>query len=139
VISRFISALLNNEQPVIYGDGEQTRDFVYVSDVVKANVIACHSVTGVYNIACQKSVSLNTLAEVMGKILGIEVHPRYESPRAGDIRHSMADIGLAKGIGYNPDYSLDEGLAETIQWFREGTIGTIRDGVHECENCRRER
>jgi len=70
VISRFISALLNNEQLVIYGDGDQTRDFVYVSDVVKANVIASSSATGVYNIACQKSISLNTLAEVMGKILG---------------------------------------------------------------------
>ena len=122
VISRFISALLNNEQPVIYGDGEQTRDFVYVSDVVKANIIASRSVTGVYNIACQKSISLNTLVEVMGKILGKEVHPRYESPRSGDIRHSMADIGRAKGIGYNPDYSLDDGLTETIQWFKDGKI-----------------
>jgi UDP-glucose 4-epimerase len=118
VISRFISALLNNEQPVIYGDGEQTRDFVYVSDVVKANVIASRSATGVYNIACQKNISLNTLAEVMGKILGKEVHPRYELSRVGDIRHSLADIGRAKGIGYHPDFSLDEGLIKTIQWFR---------------------
>jgi UDP-glucose 4-epimerase len=120
VISRFISALLNNEQPVIYGDGEQTRDFVYVSDVVKANVLSSRSATGVYNIACQKSISLNTLAEVMGEILGKEVHPRYESPRAGDIRHSLADIGRAKDMGYSPDYSLDDGLIETIQWFRNG-------------------
>ena len=126
VISRFISALLNNEQPVIYGDGEQTRDFVYVSDVVKANILSSRSVTGVYNIACQKSISLNTLAEVMGKILGKEVHPRYESSRAGDIRHSLADIGRAKGMGYNPDYSLEDGLIETIQWFRNGKI---RDGM----------
>jgi UDP-glucose 4-epimerase len=122
VISRFISALLNNEQLVIYGDGEQTRDFVYVSDVVKANVIASRSAPGVYNIACQKSISLNTLAEVMGKILGKEVHPRYEPPRVGDIRHSLADIGRAKGMGYHPDFSLDDGLIETIQWFRNGTI-----------------
>lgn len=120
VISRFVSSLLNNEQPVIYGDGEQTRDFVYVADVVKANIIACSNVraTGVYNIACQKSISLNTLVEVIGEILGKEVHPRYELPRAGDIRHSLADIAQAKGIGYYPDYSLDDGLMETIQWFK---------------------
>jgi UDP-glucose 4-epimerase len=124
VISRFISALLNNEQPVIYGDGEQTRDFVYVADVVKANVLACHSAsaTGVYNIACQMSISLNKLAEIMGKILGREAHPRYELPRAGDIRHSLADITQAKVIGYYPDYSLEEGLMETIQWFKDRVV-----------------
>lgn len=122
VISRFICALLNNELPVIYGDGEQTRDFVYVADVVKANLMACRSATGGYNIACQKSISLNTLAEVMGGILGKKVHPRYELPRAGDIRHSLADISRAKGIGYYPDYSLEDGLIETIQWFRDGMV-----------------
>jgi UDP-glucose 4-epimerase len=124
VISRFVSALLTNEQPVIYGDGEQTRDFVYVADVVKANMIACHSAsaTGVYNIACQKSISLNTLAEVIGEILGREVHAIYELPRAGDIRHSLADITKAKVIGYYPDYSLDDGLMETIQWFKDRMV-----------------
>lgn len=119
VISRFISILLKGEQPVIYGDGEQTRDFVYVKDVVKANVLASQSrVSGVYNIACGKSISLNVLAEGIGEILGREVRPRYEAPRSADIRHSLADICKARGLGYSPDYSIEDGLKETIRWYR---------------------
>lgn len=118
VISRFISALLNDEQPVIYGDGEQTRDFVYVNDVVSANILASRGAPGVYNIACAKSISLNTLVKVIGKILAKEVRPRYESARAGDIKHSLADINRAKGMGYLPKYDLEEALLETIEWFK---------------------
>ena len=119
VISRFISALLNDEQPVIYGDGEQTRDFVYVNDVVSANILASRGAPGVYNIACAKSISLNTLVTVIGKILAKEVRPRYESARAGDIKHSVADINRAKGMGYLPKYNLEEALLETIEWFKK--------------------
>jgi UDP-glucose 4-epimerase len=118
VISRFISALLNDEQPVIYGDGEQTRDFVYVNDVVFANILASRALPGVYNIACAKSISLNTLVKVIGKILAKEVRPRIESARAGDIKHSLADISRAKGMGYFPKYDLEEALLETIEWFK---------------------
>ncbi|MCK9566013.1 MAG: NAD-dependent epimerase/dehydratase family protein [Methanothrix sp.] len=118
VISRFISALLNDEQPVIYGDGEQTRDFVYVNDVVSANILASRAAPGVYNIACAKRISLNTLVKVIGKILAKEVRPRYESARAGDIKHSLADINRAKGMGYFPKYDLEEALLETIEWFK---------------------
>ncbi|MDD2756793.1 MAG: NAD-dependent epimerase/dehydratase family protein, partial [Methanothrix sp.] len=102
VISRFISAILNDMQPVIYGDGEQTRDFVFVNDVVSANILASRALPGVYNIACAKSISLNTLVAVIGKILEKPVVPRYESARAGDIKHSLADINRAKGMGYIP-------------------------------------
>jgi UDP-glucose 4-epimerase len=119
VISRFISALLNNEQPVIYGDGEQTRDFVYVNDVVSANILASHAAPGVYNIASAKSISLNTLMAVIGKILEKKVEPRYEPVRDGDIKHSLADISRAKGIGYTPRYDLEEALSETIKWFKK--------------------
>jgi len=122
VISRFISALLCDEQPVIYGDGEQTRDFVYVNDVVSANILAGRAAPGVYNIACARSISLNTLAKVMGKILAKEVRPRYESARAGDIKHSLADISRAKEMGYFPKYDLEEALIETIQWFENCKI-----------------
>jgi UDP-glucose 4-epimerase len=118
VISRFISAILNDEQPVIYGDGEQTRDFVYVNDVVSANILASRALPGVYNIACAKSISLNTLVAVIGKILEKPVLPRYESARAGDIKHSLADINRAKGMGYIPKYDLKEALIETIEWFK---------------------
>jgi UDP-glucose 4-epimerase len=119
VISRFISALLAGKQPVIYGDGEQTRDFVYVDDVVKANILAIHGVCGVFNIACEKSTSLNTLAKMMGKILDVEVRPKYEAARSADIKHSLADISKARRLGYSPDYSIEDGLKETIRWFMD--------------------
>lgn len=119
VISRFISALLNDEQPVIYGDGEQTRDFVYVNDVVSANILASRAMPGVYNIACSKSISLNTLAVVIGEILDKPVVPRYEPARAGDIKHSLADISRAKGMGYIPRYDLRDALFKTIEWFKK--------------------
>ncbi len=118
VISRFISALLNGEQPVIYGDGEQTRDFVFVADVVSANILASRGTPGVYNIACAKSISLNTLVKVIGKVLAKEVRPGYESAREGDIKHSLADISRAEGMGYHPKYDLEEALIETIEWFK---------------------
>jgi UDP-glucose 4-epimerase len=117
VISRFISALLSGNQPTIYGDGMQTRDFVYVKDVVKANILASHSATGVYNIASGKSTSLNTLVATIANIIGVEPHPLYAAPRPGDIRHSLADISRARSLGYSPDYDLEEALRETIRWF----------------------
>jgi UDP-glucose 4-epimerase len=119
VISRFISALLSGNQPTIYGDGEQTRDFVYVKDVVKANILASRSATGVYNIASGKSTSLNALVATIANIMGVEACPRYATARPGDIRHSLADIRRAKSLGYSPDYSLEDALRETISWFGE--------------------
>ncbi|OPY54320.1 MAG: UDP-galactose-4-epimerase [Methanosaeta sp. PtaU1.Bin112] len=119
VISRFISALLRDEQPVIYGDGEQTRDFVYVNDVVSANILASRAAPGIYNIASARSISLNTLIEVIGKILGKEVVARHEPARAGDIRHSLADISRAKCMGYIPRFDLEDALLETIEWFKK--------------------
>jgi len=121
VISRFISVLLAGRQPVIYGDGEQTRDFVYVGDVVSANILASRSPrTGVFNIARGKSTSLNVLVGTIAKILGTEaeVRPEYGGPRPGDIRHSLADIGRAEQLGYRPSFDLEEGLRETIEWYR---------------------
>jgi nucleoside-diphosphate-sugar epimerase len=119
VISRSISALLNGEQPVIYGDGEQTLDFVYVADVMKANILASRgSASGIFNIACAESISLNVLAAKIGDILEREVQPRYEAHRPADIGHSLADISKARSLGYFPDYSIEDGLKETIQWFR---------------------
>ncbi len=101
VISRFISAVLNGEQPVIYGDGEQTRDFVFVKDVVRACILASESrATGVFNVARGESTSLNQLLKMLGRITGREVLPRYAEARAGDIRHSLADISKAEAIGY---------------------------------------
>ncbi len=118
VISRFISAVLTGEQPVIYGDGEQTRDFVFVKDVVRACILASESgATGIFNIARGESISLNQLVKMLGRIAGREVMPRYAETRAGDIRHSLADIGRAEKIGYRPKYTVEEGLRKTVEWF----------------------
>jgi len=117
VISRFISALIRGEQPVIFGDGEQTRDFVYVKDVVRANILASCSGYGVFNIAGGRWTSLNELASLTGKILKRDVQPGHRDPRPGDIRDSLADISRAKVIGYKPETSLEDELAETIRWF----------------------
>ncbi len=120
VISKFISALANGVQPMIYGDGEQTRDFVYVKDVVRANILASRSGSGVYNIASGKRTSLNQLLAIIGKIIGRDPRPKYGNSRPGDIRDSLADISHAMEIGYRPEYSLEKGLEETIKWFLHG-------------------
>lgn len=117
VISRFISALTKGAQPVIFGDGEQTRDFVYVKDVVRANILASSSGSGVFNIAGGRKTSLNQLASLIGKILRCNVLPEHREPRDGDIRDSLADISRAREIGYKPETCLEDGLAETIKWF----------------------
>ena len=123
VISRFISALAKGEQPVIYGDGEQTRDFVYVKDVVRANILASRTGSDVFNIAGGRRTNLNQLASMIGKILGRSVRPEHRDARAGDIRESLADISRAKEIGYEPETSLEDGLAGTIEWFSSQESG----------------
>lgn len=118
VISRFISAIMKEEQPVIFGDGEQTRDFVFVKDVVRACILASKSrSTGVFNVARGQSTSLNQLLMMLGRIAGRRVSPRYAPARAGDIKHSLADISKAEKIGYRPKHSVEEGLRRTVEWF----------------------
>ncbi len=115
VISRFISAVLKGEQPVVYGDGEQTRDFVFVKDVVRAcEIAAAGEATSVYNVARGESTSLNKLVRILGEITGKDVQARYAPARAGDIRHSLADV---EKLGYRPEHTVDEGLKETVEWF----------------------
>jgi nucleoside-diphosphate-sugar epimerase len=120
VIPRFVTRILAHEPPVIYGDGEQTRDFTFVRDVVKANILARNSpAEGVFNVACGQRVSLNELAGKIMRITGISVEPVYEAARPGDVKDSLADITEARReMGYEPDYHLDLGLEETIKWFR---------------------
>jgi UDP-glucose 4-epimerase len=121
VIPRFITRILAHEPPVIYGDGEQTRDFTFVRDVVKANILAMESpAEGVFNIACGERVSLNELAGKIMDIIGIKLDPIYEKPRQGDVRDSLADISSAREkLGYKPDFHLNSGLEGTIKWFRK--------------------
>ncbi len=119
VIPRFINRVLENKPPVIYGDGEQTRDFTFVKDVVKANILAAKSnANGVYNIACGNRISINELADMIMKIMGKNLTLIYDAPREGDVRHSLGDISKAKkSLGYEPRYNLEEGLRGTIEWF----------------------
>ncbi len=120
VIPKFITRALSGEKLVIYGDGTQTRDFVYVRDVVRANILAAASgATGVYNIASGVRTSINDLAREVFSATGRNTGIEYAPPRPGDVLHSVADITRAKNdLGYVPEYSLREGLEETVKWFQ---------------------
>jgi len=122
VIPAFIDRVLDGEPPVIYGDGEQTRDFVFVEDVVRANIAAAEAnVSGVVcNVARGAQTSINDLAETLTDLLGVDLDPVHEAPRPGDIRHSYADISRARDrLGYAPQVSFREGLERTIEYYRE--------------------
>jgi len=125
VIPKFITRLLNNQPPVIFGDGKQTRDFVYVKDVVQANLLAMQSsATGTFNIGSGERIDLTTQAGTLLAIMNVNLPPIYKKPRSGDIRDSVSDITAAKRtFGYLTSYSLDKGLAETIRWFRHRKSG----------------
>lgn len=123
VIPNFISAIKNNKPPVIYGDGEQSRDFSYVKHIVDANMLACESdKTGVYNIACGRRITVNQLVEMINEIMGKNIEPVYSESRPGDIKHSLADISKAKAFGYEPKSDFMMELKETIKWFNNGDI-----------------
>jgi len=131
VISLFASALLEGRQPVIYGDGEQTRDFTYVANVVDGVLRAVETPKAsghVINVATGGRISLNALLRAMNKIVGTNLQPIYQEPRAGDVRDSQADITKAKTLlGYTPLVSLEEGLEKTLEWCRnESTAGSRR-------------
>ncbi|WFN34999.1 SDR family oxidoreductase [Methanogenium sp. S4BF] len=120
VIPKFVNRLLAGEAPVIYGDGEQTRDFTYIKNVIQANVKAMESdECGVFNVACGDRISLNELATTIMEILDIEIEPVYEASRPGDVRDSLADISAASSaFGYEPEYTMKQGLEETIAWYK---------------------
>src|SRR5262245_34094767 len=123
VVSRFISVLLNNQQPVIYGDGEQSRDFTYIDNVIDANLRAASAKRGfgsVMNVAIGERITLNQLLEEVKAIVGKpEAKADYREPRVGDVRHSLADISRAREIlGYQPTVGLREGLQRTIDWWK---------------------
>lgn len=123
VISLFIQKLLAGQRPIIYGDGEQTRDFVFVGNVVMANIFASVSRIGggeVFNVATGEKVSINRLLEIIMELLDIKnVKPIYREHRKGDLKHSLADIGKAQqAFGYWPVIGLREGLKRTIDWYK---------------------
>ena len=120
VIPNFISSLLENKQAEIYGDGEQTRDFVFVTDVVKANMLACESdFNGIINIASGEKLSINSLYEIVKKTLGSDLEPIYLPERQGDIKHSLADINNMEKINLKIDSeNFEDQLIETVNWFK---------------------
>jgi nucleoside-diphosphate-sugar epimerase len=119
VIPKFIKSILNNQQPTIYGDGLQSRDFTFVENVISANLLACTApnVAGeMFNIACGESFTLNQLTENINELLGKKIQPIYNNERKGDVKHSLASIEKAKKLlGYKVLYSFIEGLKITIQ------------------------
>jgi nucleoside-diphosphate-sugar epimerase len=122
VLSKFIVAYLSDETPVIFGDGEQSRDFTYVANVVDAVLRACAAPDAAgraINVGVGASFTLNQTIAVLNRIFERDVKPRYVAPRTGDVRHSRADVTLARQLlGYEPKVSFEEGLRMTVDWYR---------------------
>ncbi len=125
VIPAFVSKLLKNEQPVVFGDGEQTRDFCFIENVCSANWLAANAPASncdgqPMNIACNAAVSLNQILDKLKSLMGKTIQPIFQPVRAGDVKHSLADISLAKRkIGYDPLVYFDQGLEKAIHWYTE--------------------
>lgn len=121
VLSRFVTAFLEEEQPVVFGDGEQTRDFTYVDNAVQANLLACEAgvSTGVFNVGTGERVSLNQTLDLLRRLSGKNLQAKYDPPREGDIRDSLAAISRAReAFGYEPTVRFEEGLERTFEWYR---------------------
>jgi nucleoside-diphosphate-sugar epimerase len=123
VLAKFITQMLRGEQPTIYGDGEQSRDFTYIDNVVDANLLACKapsSVAGqVFNVATGRRVTLNETFRHLQSLTSFTGEPKYGPEREGDIQHSLADISKAeKAFGYHPTVNFEEGLQRTVEWYR---------------------
>jgi UDP-glucose 4-epimerase len=123
VIPKFVTAMLRGEQPVIYGDGQQSRDFSHVTNVVQANLLAATApdVRGqVFNIACGQGYNLLELVAAINRILGTDITPIHTAPRVGDVKHSLADIAKAREmLGYQVEIEFKEGLRRLIAWYEE--------------------
>jgi UDP-N-acetylglucosamine 4-epimerase len=124
VIPIFAKKLMNNEQVTIFGDGEQSRDFSFVENVIHANLLACQAPSNaageVFNIACGERITLNNVYNKVAELLEKDLKPIYKEDRPGDIKHSLADISKAKTLlGYQPLYSFYEGIEKTISWYKD--------------------
>lgn len=122
-IPAFVTAILADRPPTIYGDGEQTRDFTYIENVINANLLAAEAPMTrgeIVNIACGEHITINEIISRINEVAGKNVRPNHVDPRDGDIKHSWADIQLAeKVIGYRPTIKFDDGLERTIKWYSE--------------------
>jgi len=124
VLAKFITQMLNQEQPTIFGDGTQSRDFTYIDNAVQANLLACKApasaVAGqVFNVATGKRADLNQTFCILKRLTGYTGNVKYSQERAGDVKHSLADVSRAeKHLGYKPTVDFEEGLRRTIEWYR---------------------
>jgi len=129
VIPCFITALLRGDRPIVYGDGQQSRDFTYVDNVVQANLLAATrpGIAGeVFNIACGNHHTVLELAVTLQSLVGEDIVPCYADPRPGDIRHSWADISQAREkLGYEVKIGFEEGLSQTLAWYRDNRRGGV--------------
>jgi nucleoside-diphosphate-sugar epimerase len=126
VIPRFLTALIEKRSPIVFGDGEQTRDFTYIANVVQANLLAATSPEAIghaMNIGCGEQISLNTVLRLAGELLNMTIDVEYREPRPGDVRNSLADISLAQRLlGYKPTVGFREGLARTLDALRKDVV-----------------
>ena len=122
VMPKFIHALMRGEPPIIFGDGNQSRDFSYIDNVVEANILAMKAKTGfgeAFNIACGQRTTVTQVANQLTQLLGVKVQPIHRESRPGDVRHSLADIAKAeKLLGYRPCTDFPVGLGYTVEWYR---------------------
>jgi UDP-glucose 4-epimerase len=125
-IPAFVTAILKDEPPTIYGDGQQSRDFTYVDNVVEANLLAARAKQTkgeVLNIACGEAITVNAIIDMINEILGKDIKPIYTDPRPGDVRHSLADISAVKKLlGFKPKVSFRNGLQKAIDWYRKNLL-----------------
>jgi UDP-glucose 4-epimerase len=124
VLAKFVTKMLSGEQPTIFGDGEQSRDFTYIDNAVEANLLACKApaaqVAGkVFNVATGRRITLNETFKILQGLTSYSGSSAYEVERGGDIKHSLADISAAeKHLGYKPTVNFEDGLRRTVEWYR---------------------
>lgn len=125
VLAKFITQMLRGEQPTIFGDGEQSRDFTYIDNAVEANLLACKADAGkaageVFNVATGRRVTLKETYKALQPLTDYSSDPKYGAPRSGDVMHSLADISKTQaGLGYRPEVDFEEGLRRTVEWYRQ--------------------
>lgn len=131
VLAKFITQMLNGEQPTIFGDGKQSRDFTYIDNVMSANLLAANALADqvagqVFNVATGTRFDLNQTFELLKKIIGFKGEVKYAPERAGDVKHSLADLSRTeKQLGYKPLVSFEEGLRKTVEWYRGESRATV--------------
>lgn len=129
VLAKFITQMLRGEQPTIFGDGEQSRDFTYIDNAVEANLLACKASADkaaglVFNTATGRRVTLNETFKLLQGMTAYKGEPKYGPERGGDIKHSLADISAAESaLGYKPKVDFEEGLRRTVEWYRQADVG----------------